>query len=69
MGDAVQCVLIGDVPLLSSGDELVVLLSLYFFTDVLLINAHAINFDFRLCLQCHPVGDVVPRSLMGDVVP
>ena len=37
--------------------------------DVLLIVSHAISFGFRLCLQCHPVGDVVSCGLMGDVVP
>ena len=48
---------------------LLTLLSVYFDKDVFLIVSHEINFVFRLCLQCNPMGDVVPRGLMGDVVP
>ena len=53
----------------SSEDVLVVLLSVYFDRDVISIISKEINHGFRLCLQCNPMGDVVPCSLMGDVVP
>ena len=69
MSDVVSCGLMGDVVPCSSDDVLLVLLSVYFDRHVFSIVSNEIFVGFRLCLQCKPMGDVVPCSLMGDVVP